>query len=87
MVRANAFSVNGLYGIFPAEAVEAVERIELLNGPSALLNGMPGTGEAIGGSVNFVLKRASDIPLTQLTTSYISDGQSAPTLMSVAGPE
>ena len=35
------------------------ERIDVLKGPSALLNGMP-PGGSVGGSVNLVPKRAGD---------------------------
>lgn len=67
-----AMSFNGLPGLASGGFVDSVERVEVLKGPSALLNGMPPSGGAIGGSVNIVPKRASDEPLTQLTTSYIS---------------
>ncbi|WP_167145081.1 TonB-dependent receptor [Pseudomonas sp. OTU750018] len=54
-----------------SQAMEAIERVELLKGPSAFVNGAPGL--VVGGSVNFVPKRATDTPLTQLTTRYYSD--------------
>ncbi len=68
-------ALNGLYGMAPqySTAPNFVERIEVLKGPSALLNGMPPAG-AIGGSLNLVTKQAPDIPITQVTTSYASDG-------------
>ncbi|WP_225912985.1 TonB-dependent receptor [Pseudomonas shirazensis] len=53
---------------------EMFERIELLKGPSALLNGMPPNG-SVAGTVNLVPKRAGEQPLTRLTTSYMSDAQ------------
>lgn len=66
-------SFNGMYGILPfwRGSVASAERVEVLKGPSALLNGMSPSG-AIGGSINVVPKRAGDIPLTQLTGTYIS---------------
>jgi iron complex outermembrane receptor protein len=66
-------SMNGLYGMVPyySTAVNYVERVEILKGPSALLNGMPPAG-AIGGSINLVTKQAPDDPITQLTTTYQS---------------
>jgi iron complex outermembrane recepter protein len=70
-------AINGLYGIVPPQmtgGLEAVERVEVLKGPSALLNGMAPTG-AVGGNINLVTKRATDAPVTQLTTSYFSDAQ------------
>lgn len=67
---------NGLYGILPSSAipVELAERVEVLKGPNALLNGMA-PGGSIGGGVNVVAKRAGDEPLTQLTAMYASDLQ------------
>jgi len=67
---------NGLYGVAPSYNTTPyfMERVEVLKGPGALLNGMP-PGGAIGGSINIVPKRAGDVPLTQFTTSYVSRGQ------------
>jgi iron complex outermembrane recepter protein len=66
-------ALNGLYGIPPCYSTSAnfVERVEVLKGPSALLNGMPPAG-AVGGSINLVTKQAPDFPITQLTTTYQS---------------
>ena len=71
-------TLNGLSGIAPLSAtgVDMLERVELLKGPSSLLNGMPAAGAgALGGTVNFVTKQAGDEPLTELTTRYISRSQ------------
>jgi iron complex outermembrane receptor protein len=67
---------NGLHGIVPFSSVglEGIERVEVLKGPNALLNGMAVSG-SIGGGINLVPKRAGTEPLTRLTTSYISDSQ------------
>ena len=51
-----------------------LERVEVLKGPSALLNGMPPAG-AIGGSINLITKQAPDVPITQLTATYQSKAQ------------
>lgn len=69
-------SIGGLYGVAPYYRIspEMYERIEVLKGPSALLNGMP-PGGSVGGSVNLVPKRAGDEPLTRLTGTYMSDAQ------------
>lgn len=66
---------NGLYGIASAEGVqlEGIERVEVLKGPSTLLNGGSPRGTA-GGAINLVPKRAEDGPLTRLTANYLSDG-------------
>ncbi|OZI77297.1 TonB-dependent receptor [Bordetella genomosp. 12] len=69
--------LDGVPGIISsrAGAVELAERVELLKGPSALLNGMAlGAGGAVGGAINMVTKHAPDQPLTRLTTTYLSDG-------------
>src|SRR5688572_9667026 len=55
-------------------AVESIERLDVLKGPSALLNGMAPFG-SIGGAINIVPKRAGDTPLREVTPSYASDGQ------------
>lgn len=69
-------ALNGLYGILPRQKISAeiAERIEILRGPNALLNGVA-PGGSIGGSINLVSKLAGDTPLTELTTSYDSDLQ------------
>ncbi len=69
-------TIDGLFGIAPYYRIspEMYERIEVLKGPSALLNGMP-PGGSVGGTVNLVPKRAGAEPLTRLTTTYNSDAQ------------
>ncbi len=67
---------NGLYGISPRNATSliGIERVEVLRGPNALLNGMAPFG-SIGGSINLVPKRAGDEPLNRMTLSYIENNQ------------
>ena len=69
-------TVDGLFGMAPyyRASPEMYERIEVLKGPSALLNGMP-PGGSVGGIVNLIPKRAGDTPLTRLTATYESDAQ------------
>lgn len=69
-------SFNGLYGVTPIFAMDlsGVERIEVFRGPSALLSGMAPSG-AIGGTINFVPKRATSEPITQLMARYASNPQ------------
>lgn len=68
--------LNGLYGILPRQKISAeiAERVEILRGPNALLNGVS-PGGSIGGTINLVSKLADDVPLTELTTTYDSDLQ------------
>lgn len=66
-------SLNGLAGMSPLRSpdIDYIERVEVLRGPSALLNGMAASGSGgIGGSYNLVTKQAGDEPLTELTTRY-----------------
>jgi len=67
---------NGLYGLMPRQIIspEIAERVEIFKGPNALLNGMSPSG-TIGGGINIVSKRATDEPITQLTSTYASDAQ------------
>jgi len=69
-------SYGGLYGMLPNGSImaELAERVEILKGPSAMLNGMAPFG-AIGGTINVVPKRAPDHDLTQATANYVSAGQ------------
>lgn len=52
--------------------LEGIERVEILKGPTSLVNG--GVGR-VGGAINLVPKRAYDEPLTRLTTGFMSDSQ------------
>lgn len=65
---------NGLFGLLPHNRVptEFLERVEVLKGTSALLNGMSIVG-AVGGVINVVPKRAMTEDIIRLTTSYKSD--------------
>lgn len=68
--------INGMFGISPyyRTSPEMFEQVEVLKGPTALLNGMTPSG-SVGGTVNLVTKRANETPLTRLTTTYMSDSQ------------
>ena len=77
------FGLNGLYGIAPYYSVNAnfIERVEVLKGPSAVLNGMTAggtgvsSGGAVGGSINLITKHAPDVDITRLTGTYVSRSQ------------
>lgn len=73
-VPGSEMSYDGMYGLANVRrnAIEAIERVELLKGPSALLNGVP-PGGSIGGSVNLVPKRATDKPITDITLGYVTE--------------
>lgn len=67
--------VNGLYGIAPRQLVapELFERVEVLNGPSAFINGAAPGGSGLGGSVNLGLKRAGRSDVTRATLGFVGD--------------
>ena len=73
---------NGLYGLLPRQYVasEFFERVEVLHGASAFLNGAAPGGSNLGGSINLVPKRASNEPLTQVTVGVQSGGQATAAL-------
>ncbi len=63
-------SFNGLQGIdFYQTSPHMLERVELLKGPGAFLNG--GIG-AVGGFINYITKRATDDPVTVISGSFMS---------------
>lgn len=67
---------NGLYGILPTYSIdmEMADRVDVLKGPSQLINGISPRG-SVGGGINVQPKRAGDQPLTEFTGSYASAGQ------------
>lgn len=75
-VGARDVAMNGLYGLSPATRMplEMIERVEVLKGPGSLTQGV-GPNGSVGGSINVVTKRAHDIPLTRLTTTYMGKAQ------------
>lgn len=77
-VSATDVGFNGLYGLISPNHVRAqlIERVEVLKGPGALVNGIAPSG-SVGGSINIVSKQAGDVPLTRLTTTYQSSANLA----------
>lgn len=70
-------ALNGLYGLLPNYRIgsDSVERIDLLRGPSALLNGIA-PGGSVGGAVNIVTKRATEQAVNEVTMEYASPSRS-----------
>lgn len=68
---------NGLYSLLPRQyiATELFERVELVRGASAFLNGANPGGGGIGGAINLLPKRATNEPLTRVTAGWSSDSQ------------
>lgn len=77
-VSGRDFLLNGLPAIAPtngtAMMVESIERVEVIRGPNALLNGIV-PQSAVGGAINVIPKRAGDEPLIQLTPDYSMNSQ------------
>lgn len=67
-------ALNGMYGLMPyfRVPIEMAERVEVIEGPVAMLNGIPPSGD-IGGAVNVVTKRAGATPLAEVSVDYLSD--------------
>lgn len=76
-VNSDDLAYNGLYGLLPRQfvATELLERVEVLRGANAFLNGAPPGPSGIGGSINLLPKRAPNDPLTQFTVGTDSGGQ------------
>lgn len=64
---------DGLFGLVDIRrpSIQNIERVEVLKGPSALINGGAPNG-GVGGSINLIPKRAGDDPLTRVTTFFNS---------------
>jgi iron complex outermembrane receptor protein len=60
---------NGLYGILPRQylVAESIERVEVLRGPNAFLNGAPPSNSGLGGAIDVIPKRAPKEDLTVVT--------------------
>lgn len=74
-VGAGDVGFNGLYGLISSSRVPAqvIERIELLKGPGALINGIA-PGGSVGGGINIVTKRAREDAFTRVTPLFVSSG-------------
>jgi len=67
---------NGLYGILPTYSIdmEMADRVDIIKGPSQLINGISPRG-SVGGGINVVPKRAGETAITEFTGSYASNSQ------------
>ena len=76
-VYSDDMSYNGLYGLLPRQylAAELIERVEVLRGASAFLNGAAPGGSGLGGAINVMPKRATNEPLSEVTLGLESGGQ------------
>jgi iron complex outermembrane receptor protein len=78
VVYSDDIAYNGLYGLLPRQylAAELVERVEVLRGASAFLNGAAPGGSGLGGAVNVMPKRAGNAPQAEITVG-VNGGQLA----------
>jgi iron complex outermembrane receptor protein len=76
VIFSDDISYNGLYGLLPRQylAAELVERVEVLRGASAFLNGAAPGGSGLGGAVNVMPKRAANAPQAEITVG-VDGGQ------------
>jgi iron complex outermembrane receptor protein len=76
-VFSDDMAYNGLYGLLPRQylAAELVERVEVLRGASAFLNGAAPGGSGLGGAINGMPKRAPNEALNEVTLAVDSAGQ------------
>lgn len=76
-VYSDDIAYNGLYGLLPRQyvAAELLERVEVLRGASAFLNGAAPGGSGLGGAINLMPKRAAPQPLTDVGFGVSSGGQ------------
>ena len=68
VIYSDDISYNGLYGLLPRQylAAELVERVEVLRGASAFLNGAAPGGSGLGGAINIMPKRAANAPQAEI---------------------
>lgn len=67
---------DGVFGVAPTFRLftDYAERIEVVKGPTALLNGIA-PNSSVGGTINVVPKRASNVDLTRVTADHAADRQ------------
>lgn len=77
IVNSDDIAYNGLYGLLPRQyiASELFERVEVLRGASAFLNGATPSGGGIGGNINLLPKRAPSEALTEVGLGIATGSQ------------
>ncbi|WP_366098542.1 TonB-dependent receptor [Limnobacter sp.] len=76
-IYSDDMSYNGLYGVLPRQylAAEFIERVEVLRGASAFLNGAAPGNSGLGGAINVVPKRAPNFDINQATVGLQQGGE------------
>ncbi|MCK5792579.1 MAG: TonB-dependent receptor plug domain-containing protein, partial [Ketobacter sp.] len=74
-VFSDDMSYNGLHGILPRQylAAELIERVEILRGANAFLNGAAPSASGLGGSVNVMPKRATHTDINRVGFGVLSN--------------
>ncbi|WP_052433592.1 TonB-dependent siderophore receptor [Sulfurospirillum arsenophilum] len=69
ILNSDSVAYNGLYGLLPRQYISAelFERVEVLRGASAFLNGASPGGDGLGGAINLLPKRAPNESLARVT--------------------
>lgn len=77
ILNSDSVAYNGLYGLLPRQyiAAELFERVEVMRGASAFLNGASPNGDGIGGTISLLPKRAPNEPLNSVTAGWSSGNQ------------
>ncbi|MGJ7511057.1 TonB-dependent receptor [Variovorax sp. GT1P44] len=78
-VLSDDIAYNGLYGMLPRQYIssEFFERVEVLLGANAFLNGAAPGGSGPGGAINLLPKRAPNEALTRVGVGVQSGGQAS----------
>ena len=76
-IYSDDMTYNGVYGVLPRQfvAAEFLERVEVLHGASAFLNGATPGGSGVGGAINLMPKRAPSGGLTRITAGLEGGGE------------
>lgn len=76
-IYSDDMTYNGVYGVLPRQfvAAEFLERVEVLHGASAFLNGATPGGSGIGGAINLMPKRAPSGGLNRVTAGLEGGGE------------
>lgn len=77
ILNSDSVAYNGLYGLLPRQyiAAELFERVEVMRGASAFLNGASPNSDGIGGTISLLPKRAPNEPLNRVTAGWSSGNQ------------
>jgi len=69
ILNSDDVAYNGMYSLLPRQYIgtELFERVEVLRGASAFLNGANPSGGGLGGSINLLPKRAPNEPLNRVS--------------------